>query len=1062
VEKSDDIKGDEKVMKIYETLESGIKIVDYDHSHAPSLAEFWNICGQEEDGDWGGMSGIMTAAQVITEHDMSSYYNVYLALDGDTVVGYCSFGRYFADANTLYVALLGVRPDYRSKKIGKALVLRCVQRTIELGYPRVDLFTWGGNTAAVPLYKKCGFLWEDRADGVHFVNFMPTILKLPIFADFFKKADWYNDSTRSLEIVPDGAKTNGFELFGYTWEKDGETLAVGYERAGRQMRMIETPDYKIELMAQGHELAFGTDYNCTFAIENKTGKELNIKITGREDKNIKLECNTELQVAKGTQEFATKFYVGAISEPQDPWKTHPCLLADVEINGQAVTFGLGIQAKFPLLVKFDRECKIDQVGMDVKTHISIQSALLEDATVEVKIPANKLLAIKEKSFTVSIPAKGKASIPTTSTTLAIGAEKLDLSCIATLKSGSKLDISVPAFVSTRDMAAAFFQEDFESYRIFNGPWELEFNKKESETSISHLTNSGYNNEDAFDAPKLGKPYDDEFNLIQPSVKTYQQGNAITMELEFVSEKFSGMVVTQVYTLIASGLITFTSKVENRSDKPRHVMLQNCYGLSLGFNSVFSYNGQITKNQDRTNPGGVSSGFANASTENIDENWIFEDSPNAPLGYCWPAEYKPLVEWGCVVTFEIDPGELAPGQVFESKPVIYALGLFTNYNDLRNYARQIYNLTPPPMVNAMEVVINEYNLFATKPEVKLDVVNNRDEVQEGTITVSSGSLVASISQTNPHEDVVECNSFDLSLNGAGDIAIVNVTMDMVGYERTCDKVVFFPKGEVTTALDGTSYNVSNGAITFKLDPKYSFGCYSLTDSKGQEWLFNQYPEHKPFSWFNPFLGGMRTRIDSMMDDRTVLKENITTEFTEVYDNFGNKWQGACTILSINEDEGLKGAVCKFYYLTQPGLPVLCSFYQFENGTGEYKSDRLWISSCYKPDDDAKNAFVEVTCEDGSKRRCRLGSVDCDEVYYKDLAVYSGSRAEKLYSYSSTKDAGFLNDFWANNKIPVVNLTSHSHVYTANGETFTSTPTFIVITDKELPQGAFCDLERVKFN
>ena len=1046
-------------MKIYENLPSGIKIVDYAHSFASSLAEMFNACTQNEDEDWGGESGISTASQVISEHEAASHFNVYLALDGDEVVGYCSFGRYYADANTLYIPLLGVRPDYRNKKVGKALVLRCVQRTIELGYPRLDLFTWSGNTAAVPLYKKCGFLWEDRTDGVHFVNFVPTIVTLPIFGDFFAKADWYADSTRSLEIVPDGAKTNGFELFGYTWGKDGDTLAIGYERSGRQMRMIETNDYKIELLAKEHELAFGMDYTCTFAIENKTGKPLHIKINGRKDGCIRLDCQQDLKVAS-KQNIDANFYVGPISEPQDPWKVHPCVMADVEINGHKVTFGLGIQPKFPLLVEFTRECTVDQVGMDVKTYIGIQSALLEDATLQFSIPKNNILGIGGGPFTVNIPAKGKASVQTTATTLAIGFEKLELHCDVTIKSGT-FNITVPSFISTRDMAQAYAGEDLHCYRICNGPWLLELMKDSNEVKVSHLLNKGYDNEYAFQPPKFGKPYDDEFNLIKPRVKTYRQAGTMIMEAEFVSEKFHGLVVTQVYNLHATGLITRTNRVENRGDKPRHTMMQDKYGIPYGFNSMFSYNGQITQNHVKQGDVGAAlEGFDNISPDGFDENWFFEDSPTAPRGVCWPMEYKLAIQWGVYLMFDIDLNQLAPGQTVETKPVTFALGLFTNFNDMRNYARQLYNPSPGIPVHMLEVKLNEYNPFTTGSNIKLDIVNNRDEVQEGTITISSQGLPAPISQTNPHEDIVECNSFELPLNPA-DIAIVNINMAMVGYEKAYNRALFFPSGRVTTSQEDTSYCVSNGVINFKADPNYGNGCYSLTDAKGQEWLHSQYPEHKPHSWFNPFIGGMRVRADGITDDRAMLKEKITAGFVELWDNFGNLWQGICSTLSISEDEQLKGSVYKSYFLTQPGLPVVCTFYQFINNTGQYRSDTTWLSTCLKPDDDAKNIITEIIDRDGNKHRRRMGSLDTPEFFYEGTMQISSSRAEKLYAICRTNGTECGNDFWGSNKIAVMATFSQTKAHTAHGEIFTSNPGFLVITDQQLPQDALCDLERIKF-
>jgi len=1045
-------------MKIYETLESGIKIVDYDPIHAPSLAEFWNICGQNDDDDWGGVSGIETASTIIAKHKVASHYNVYLALDGETVVGYCSFGRYYYDANTLYIPLLGVRPDYRSKKIGKALVLQCVKRTIELGYPRFDLYTWSGNTAAVPLYKKCGFLWEDRHDSVHFVNFIPTIITTPLFADFFKKADWYADSTRSLEIVPDGKKSNGFEFFGYTWEKDGETLAIGYERSGRQMRMIETPDYKIELMAKDHELAFGMDYECTFSIKNKTGKPLNVKINGREDANIKLTCSSDINVTKN-EEVTAGFHVGAVEEPQDKWKVHPCVLADLEINGHAVTFGLGINPKFPLLINLKRECSIDQIGMSVKTHVDIASALTEDAIVTFMLPPCKLHTFDKVNLTTDIKAKGKASIPIIAKTTAIGYEKLEVDCTAAFASGKEVRFTAPVFIFTKDMTTAYYGEDLTHHRVFNGPWGLELDKHDNEGLLTNHVNKSITNHDFFQSPKLGKPYDDEFNLIKPNVKSYKQDSAMIMEVEYISEKFPGLVVTQVYSIYAAGLITRHSKVENRGDKPCQGWLQDGYGFEIAYNTVFCLDGQITKNNKRYNPGGLLEGLDNIESENLSENWIFEDAYGTPRGYCWPKDYKPVAKWGVSLDFEIDLGELTPGQVFTTKPVTYAIGLFPTFNDLRNYAQQAYEQTPAHAILPMEVVLNNYNPIATSTNIKLDVNNNRDEVQEGSIIVSADGVKPQ-TQTNPHEDIVECNSYELNLNPTNGIALVDIAMNMVSYERLVSKALFFPKGGISTTQEGSLHTVKNGAITFKADPKYGHGCFSLVDANSQEWLLSQYPEHKPYSWFNPFIGGMRIRVD-YLDDRVFLKEKISADFVKLQDNFNNEWQGICMTANFEEDEKLKGATYRTYFLTQPGLPILCSFYKLENNTGEYKSDQTWLSTCLKPDDDAKDVLAEVTDKGGSKHHLRMGSLDTPELHYENEMVIKSSREEKLYAISRTDNTDDLNDLWGSNKIPVMATFANTKANVAHGETFTSNPVFLVITDKHLPEGSLGDLERVRF-
>ncbi len=212
------------------------KIIEYTPAYAQAVADMWNNSG---DG-WGGDLSIRTAEDVIAEVRSGAYLNVFLAELNGEILGYASLSKYFGDNSALYLHLLNVRPAWHGKKIGKALVLSCVNRTIELGFPRLDIHTWPGNTKAVPLYKKCGYMWEDRTDSTHLVNFIPTVLATDACKEFFATADWYEDSVRKIEIKPDGVKENLFEVFRYDWEKDGHMLAAGFERTGRRMRLLET------------------------------------------------------------------------------------------------------------------------------------------------------------------------------------------------------------------------------------------------------------------------------------------------------------------------------------------------------------------------------------------------------------------------------------------------------------------------------------------------------------------------------------------------------------------------------------------------------------------------------------------------------------------------------------------------------------------------------------------------------------------------------------------------------------------------------------------------------
>jgi len=1043
-------------MKIYETLENGIKIVEYEESLAETLADMWN----KSDEDWGGSGDVKTAAQVHSRNTGSALINQLVALDGDTAVGYCSLGRYWADSEALYIELLGVRPDYQGKKLGKAMTLFCVNKTIEMGYPRLDIHTWGGNTNAVPLYKKCGYLWEDRADSTHLVNHIPKIVKTELFAEFFKKADWYNDSTRSLEITPDGIKENNFEIFGYSWEKDGEKLSIGYERTGRQIRLIETNDYKIEMMAEDHELAFGLKYKCTFKIENKSGKDLNVKIKGKKDQNISLDLN--VNDINDTKEISADFFVGEIKELQNKWKVHPCVMADVEVNGFNVPFGLGISTKFPLYVTLSEETQIKNIGFNIKSYVNITSNLLVKSKIKFTLPQNKLSNFSETTFEATLPAKGKTSIPTNAKILSLGYESLNIKYDIKTENES-LSFEKPLHYWNYGLTHACAGECDKHYRMMNGPWHILHDKADNESHISNLTNKGYlNNWFEFNPPKLGKPYEEEFQLIKPKMNIYQSGSNMIMEAELVSEKFPGFVVTEIINLSSNGIVSRYHRIENKGDKAREIMLNDSMLFTLGEYTTFKYDGQITQNYRKSSTESVYqgiNGIDGLDSKKFEENWIFEASPTNPRGYYWDASYKPSLSWGEYAVFEIDLGLVSPGQVVETKPVYHIFGHFNNYKDFRNYVlgtTEQGDTVPSYVVN---VSLNNYNPFIeTNSELNLDVISNREVDMEGSITVS-GESFETITQTNEEDSEIRKNNFKVS-NLKNPIELVQTKTEFDTSESVYHNVVFVKNGEVNLYSEETNLCVSNGEITFKVDPTYGYVCYSLKTNDGKEWLSHQYPNQEPFAWWNLYYGGLRV-IPTQMNNNVLKREEMTAEFTHVKDNFGNTWSGICAKLNITKEDDLKGTVIETYYVTMPGLPVISVFYRLINNTGLYQNYGIEFNGFLDQFDECDETILAESYDKNSgKRLIKLGTSSA-EVDFENLVKFTSSREKKLYLFHGNKNNKKTNSIDGDNKAKS-NFTIEMISDTANGETFVSSPVFITLIEKDIPFDAFDDLERIKFS
>ncbi|WP_408007225.1 GNAT family N-acetyltransferase [Pseudalkalibacillus sp. A8] len=384
-----------------------IKIVEYEPSYAAAVAEMWN---HSQDG-WGGGNTVKTEEQILKEEANSTNLHLYLALEGEKVVGYCSLGEYREDEGALYIPLLNVRSDYHGKKIGKKLVLKALERVIELKWPRLDLYTWPGNTKAVPLYKKCGFFWEERDDATHLMNFMPTVLHTEAVQEYFKDLNWYEASTRLIEVKPDGITENDFHYYEYSWDKRGEMLKMQFERFGRGLRSIETDDYKISATVEDFKLVFGSQYIVRYHISNKTGNPLTISLRGNENKNIHFSFEKDYITVKDEDVIEAPFFVDRIKEEQSVWRTHPTVDTDVLINGKMAKFQVGVLPKFPANVSCHTPRNLSFIGQSSNLYVDIENNYKETVKFSFVLPGSELFSPMQSEVDVSLPPKSRCSVP---------------------------------------------------------------------------------------------------------------------------------------------------------------------------------------------------------------------------------------------------------------------------------------------------------------------------------------------------------------------------------------------------------------------------------------------------------------------------------------------------------------------------------------------------------------------------------------------------------------------------------------------------------------------------
>jgi len=527
---------------------SSFHITTYSPSHAAGLATMWNLSSDS----WGGSGTVDTAATIEEEHTVSTNLEEFLAIDDASgeVIGFCSFSRYARDEGALYIPLLNVRPDWHGKKVGKALVLQAVKKTIEMGWPRLDLYTWPGNTKAVPTYKKCGFFWERRDDTTHLMNFMPTILNTDLLKPFFLTADWYETSIRKILVEPDGREENGFHFYEYRWEHEGQMLRVEFERTGRGMRAIETDDWMVEMILESHANVSGREHQARFRFVNKTGAPMQVSLEGKNDSLVHFNGSESLAVNDQT-ECSLPYRVNEAPEPQNLMKTHPAVMAHITINGLSAMLRTGVESKPPLHLSIQMPPGEAFPGTDAPSWLALENGFDEPVTFSLSLPGSGVMFPLQPDIHCQLGPAEKRSIPCPHHILATGFHDVTANGMAATKNGKSLSFTARVTHLVKGWQGWHAGDDDSSWFISCGRFSWHLSKDGGSGRVLEFEHD----ESAtwFQCPSIGKPWSSEFNTQRPErVQQEREGDAMVQRAWFVSRDFQGVTVCAVVKLMPGG------------------------------------------------------------------------------------------------------------------------------------------------------------------------------------------------------------------------------------------------------------------------------------------------------------------------------------------------------------------------------------------------------------------------------------------------------------------------------------------------------------------------------
>lgn len=936
-------------------MNENIRIIEYTPEFAGGVAEMWNKSSE----CWGGYNIMLSAQQVKQEEENSSHLNLYLALDGDQVVGYCKLSEYREDDQALYIDLINVIPHYQKKKIGKALVLKCVERTCELGWPRLDLYTWTGNVKAVPLYKKCGFFWEDRDDSTHLMDFIPTVLKLDLSADFFSKADWYNDSTRKVEIVPDGEKdsVSSCEYYRYTWEKNGRILELDFCRFGRCLRRIEMDDLLMSISVEKKKNVFARFYPVKIELENKSGKVKKIALRGLKDRNIEVDVREEFEL-KGRKVVEGKFFVDKIRDPQSIWKTHPKVAVEVVVDDKTVVLGTGIEPLFPL----DLNCvqskrTITPQNLQGSIFLNLKNNFNIPAEFSFQLPHQEIAEFEQYEFQVSMAAEEKRSLKIPFRFKKSGLLNSEVEIKATISGERNVNFVKSFSTVISGKGQSFWGENRDKIIAGYGNYLLKISKREFSNNVKFRVISGRESGIYMSPPKLGKPYTSEFSKKDPAeVKFSEENGAVLIKLNYQASKASDGHFNLFYRVFSDGVLETWAEIINPLSSDAEKMISLCRELNFSRKGlVIPYDSsilQISTNQQVS--------LESLNFEKLSSNWMFSGVDGNTVGLSWDQDNRiNFGEWQ--MFFEYTAGQLQGGSSFRTGSIYFYLNRFNNWKDFQDYLVGEQKQTIP-VKSEFELTVNSGNPFPVK-DYEVTLRENRERKFGGDfILTSSNNLFPSSKISLTESESVREVGFPVT-SGSSCLPEVLSLAAETGLNRFSKEKLIFPaeKGLVNLVEQEDSgyqiLQVDNGKLQYKCARGYLPGIYSLV-CDGNEWLAKAFPEKICRSWWSDWAGGIY-QTPARLKYKNLYRQQSACRFTLRKDNFGNQWQGTAISVKIVDHENLQGISWETSYLTMAGMPVLMISTRLDQQTGKYLNPFVFETAGFlQPAEKIQDNFVRV--------------------------------------------------------------------------------------------------------
>ncbi len=938
------------------------KVVEYNDSYAEKVADMW-INSKE---GWNGQIMFDSADAVIREEKSTARLKLWLAIIDNKVAGYCRISKYAAE-DALYIGLLNVRTEFQGNKIGKKLLLRAIEEAGNRGHSRIDLHTWPGNISAVPLYKKCGFMWEKSNRGTHLFNLIPGFVKTELFKDFFEDIDWYSDSTREIKVEPDELKEEDLKYFVYRWDKNKKFLELEVNKFGRSIHAVKTNGLSLRLNIENPVCVIGSTNKFSIDIENTSEKPIDLGVESVSSESIKCDYS-EKTIVDSSAKLSGEFTVNPTDNEDMDFDVFKKLELKVKVNGKSVVLSTGIKRKFAATFSFEGAKSVHRHSDKCHGYVTVNNPGKQEMNCIFTLPQTDVVKFSDSELNIHIPAESKYIMECDYEVIKGGYEVSYFPVKTTYSDGRKFEFKGKLELGVQTLTDCASGTNRYSHFALTGQIRsyLSIENRKNIFELGTRIGSQYIR---MPHPALGLPYSDEFQNILPEnvdIREIQGGSE--WEIVYLSKAYENVSLIRRLKVYTSGLAEQSWTVINKGKTSiKKLYIQDEF-ITKDFTAVpIDDKVLILNEEDRVQ-------FENIKSDRITSNWLFCKKEKGSTGISWSKEKS--IEFGdWYITMNQIIEELKPGKAVDLTSFSYYFNMFYDYKGFSNFVTGETS-------KQQEIYLQDFAPSMKHPVLK----GNSLKYGLSVPVLSPGKVMVKVNNRQICEinldDKTNSCEFKSDLKEPG-IVTTEFKKSDATYTNSYLMLPYINK-EVKNKAEDNKLTVDNGCLEFSSDKDFAPVIHSCKHN-GKEWIDSSYPELCPKGWDNPWSGGF-TAMPAGFRTSHLLEQENSAEFCKLKDSYGITWEGIKIITKFNDDSEFRKMNLETFYLTLPEMPILVQLCRLVSSPYNRGHNRFILGSLDLSNNDGKfELSTAMTKVDSFNYSTRFDSKDILTLSHTDCST-----------------------------------------------------------------------------